>query len=77
MPLDWDPFVATEVPDELVEMEEDEFVRERVLRGTNMPLTSSGFIGLLPLMVPHAGREICGKVGGLATAVMRKAQVRN
>lgn len=41
-----------------------------------MPRASSGFIGLFPLMVPHADREICGKVGGLATAVMRKAQQR-
>jgi hypothetical protein len=78
VPLDCEPFVATVVledTDELEEMEDDELLRGRVFRGTNMPRTSSGFIGLFPLIVPHAGREICGNVGGLATAVMRKAQL--
>lgn len=65
---------AVEV-DELEEaddwIEDDELVRESGFRcGTNMPLTSLGFIGALPSMEPHDGRDIAGKVGGLATAVM-------
>lgn len=81
MPFACDPFVATVVVDELDEVEEtedDELLRAKGgLRCVNMsmpPRTSSGFIELFPLNVPHAGREICEKVGGLATAVMRKAQ---
>lgn len=50
--------------------EDDELVRDKVFRGINMPLTSSGFIGALPSIEPHAGRDICWKLGGLATAVM-------
>ena len=76
VPLGWEPFVAMVVLDEAEETEDDEFERESCLRGANMPLASSGFMGLLPLMLPHAGREIWGKVGGLATAVMGKAQTR-
>lgn len=75
VPLDWDPFESTVDTDELDEfelIEEDELLRDRGLRGANIPLTSSGFIGTLPLLVPHAGRDICGKFGGLATAVMRE-----
>ena len=53
-------------------IEEDELLRDKGLRGANIPLTSSGFIGAPPLIVPHAGLEICGKLGGLATAVMRE-----
>lgn len=63
--------------DEVEETEDDELERGKVLRGANMPMpprTSSGFIGLFPLSVPHAGREICEKFGGLATAVMGKDQ---
>ena len=64
--------MVLDVLEALEEMDEAEFDRERVLRGTNMPRTSSGFMEELPLIVPHAGRDICGKVGGLATAVMRE-----
>ena len=74
--MDWEPLVATVVLDEVEEIEDEEFVRESCLRGANMPLTSSGFMGVLPLTDPHAGREIWGKVGGLATAVMRKDRGR-
>lgn len=76
VPFDWEPLVATVVFDALElleETEEDELLRESVFRGTNMPRTSSGFIGSFPLIVPHAGRDNCGKEGGLATAVMEKA----
>lgn len=52
-------------------MDPEEFERERGLRDANIPLASSGFIELLPSIEPHAGRDIWGKVGGLATAVMR------
>lgn len=80
VPFACEPLVATVVVDELDEVEEtddDELVRDKALRGANMstpPRTSSGFIRLFPLNVPHAGREICEKFGGFATAVMRKAQ---
>ena len=73
MPVDWAPFVRTVEADELDEFEdteEDELVRESVFRGTpNIPLTSSGFIEF-PSMEPHPGRDIWGKLGGFATAVM-------
>lgn len=58
VPFDCEPFVATEVFDELEDSDEAELDLERDFRGANMPLTSSGSIGLLPLIVPHAGREI-------------------
>ena len=64
VPFDWELLVATVVVDELDEVEEtedDELVRDKVFRGTNMPMpprTSSGFIELFPLNEPHAGREI-------------------
>jgi hypothetical protein len=62
------------VVDDAVEaMDEEELDRGSVLRGTNMPRDSSEFIEPLPLSVPHAGRDICGKVGGFATAVMRES----
>lgn len=61
VPFDWEPLVATVVLDALEEAldetDEDELLRERVFRGTNMPRPSSGFIGLFPLIVPHAGRD--------------------
>lgn len=65
---------ALEALEPLEEMDEDEFDRGRDFRGTNMPRppASSEFIAPLPLIVPHAGRLICGKVGGLATAVMEE-----
>lgn len=73
VPVDWAPFVRTVEADELDEFEdteEDELVRESVFRGTpNIPLTSSGFIEF-PSMEPHPGRDIWGKLGGFATAVM-------
>lgn len=65
--------VEFEDADDVDDTDEEEFERWIVLRGRNMPLTSSGFIEFM-VCVPlptHAGRLICGKVGGLATAVMR------
>jgi hypothetical protein len=62
--------VAVEVDDvdAVDDTDEDELARGMVFRGMNMPLTSS-----LPFKPPHAGgRFIWEKVGGLATAVMRK-----
>lgn len=58
VPLDCEPFVATEVLDELEDKDEPELVLESCFRGANMPLTSSGSIGFFPLIVPHTGREI-------------------
>jgi hypothetical protein len=43
--------------DEVEETEEEELVRERVLRGANMPLPSSGLVELCPSIEPHAGRD--------------------
>ena len=41
------------------ETEDEELVRDIVLRGTRMPRTSSGFIELSAWVEPpHAGREI-------------------
>lgn len=77
-PLAW-PFVLLtavddEEMDELEEMEEAEFVLERVFRGIKTPLTSSELTvelrDWLPLS-PHADRSMFAKLGGLATAVMR------
>ena len=44
-----------------------------VFRGMNMPRPSSGFMALRdwPPLIPHPGRLMLLKVGGLATAVMR------
>lgn len=58
VPLDWEPLVATVVLDELEDTDDDECERESCLRGASMALTSSGFMGALPLMLPHADREI-------------------
>lgn len=69
-----EPFVRTVEAEEFEDVEvtdPEEFVRERGLRGANIPLASSGFIELLPSIEPHAGRDSWGKAGGLATAVMR------
>lgn len=66
----FDPTVVVEAVDA---MDDAEFDRGRVLRGTNMPRDSSEFIEPLPLSVPHAGLDSCGKVGWLATAVMRES----
>lgn len=80
-PLGW-PFncplelTAVEFDDveEFEDMEDDELVRGIVFRGTKTPLTSSEFIEFRdwPPLIPHAGRLILEKLGGLATAVMRK-----
>lgn len=62
--------------DEFDEMEEDELLRGMVLRGIKTPRTSSEFMELrdwAPLS-PHADRLMFAKLGGLATAVMRKDQ---
>jgi len=56
----------------LDESDEDELERDGALRGTNVPLTSSGFIELLPSVEPHAGSDIGANVRELATAVMRR-----
>jgi hypothetical protein len=50
--------VLEELEEALEATDEAELLRESVLRGANMPRTSSGFIELSPLMVPHAGLEI-------------------
>lgn len=66
--------VEVEDTDELEEMEEDELDREMVFRGIKTPLTSSEFMGFRdwPPLSPHADRLMLAKLGGLATAVMRK-----
>jgi hypothetical protein len=62
VPFESELFEATVLLDELEEVleatDEAELLRESVFRGANMPRTSSGFIELSPLMVPHAGLEI-------------------
>jgi hypothetical protein len=71
-----DPFeriVDPDAADEFDDNEDEELFRDKVFRGTNMPRLSSGFIELFPSIEPHAARDICGNVGGLATAVMRMA----
>ncbi len=65
--------VEVEALDELELIDEVELLRDKVLRGANIPFTSSGFIEVLPLILPHAGRDICEKLGGLATAVMSES----
>lgn len=73
-PLAREPLVATEVPDESEEMEDDEDERARFFRGANMLRTSSPLTVLFPLIVPfHAERDSCGKAGAFATAVIRKS----
>lgn len=66
--------VEVDETDEFDEIEEDELFRGMVLRGIKTPRTSSEFMELrdwAPLS-PHADRLIFAKLGGLATAVMRK-----
>jgi hypothetical protein len=73
VPAAWDPLVKAVDADEaevFEESDEDELERDGVLRGTNMPLTSSGFIELLLSVEPHAGSDIGANVRELATAVM-------
>lgn len=76
-PVVWPMLLLTAVEvdetEEIDEMEEEELFRGRVLRGIKTPLTSS-FIELrdCPPLSPHADRLLLAKLGGLATAVMRK-----
>lgn len=77
-PLVWPLLLLTAVEvdetDEFDEMEEDELFRGMALRGIKTPRTSSEFMELrdwAPLS-PHADRLMFAKLGGLATAVMRK-----
>lgn len=76
--VDWPLVLLTAVDvedtDELDEMEEDELVRGMVFRGIKTPLTSSEFMEFKdwPPLSPHADRLMFAKLGGLATAVMRK-----
>lgn len=78
MPFVWPLELLTAVEedeaDEFDEMDEDELFRGMVFRGINTPLTSSEFMELRdwPPLSPHAGRLMFAKLGGLATAVMRK-----
>jgi len=79
VPFGCEAFVATVVVDEFDDVEatdEDELLLCSVFRGTNMPLTSSGFIEfrLCPPLTFHPGRLSCWKLGGLATAVMRESR---
>lgn len=66
--------------DALDETEEDELLRGIDFRGIKTPLTSSEFIEFRdwppPPLIPHAGRLMLEKLGGLATAVMRKGWSR-
>lgn len=66
--------VDVEDTEELDEMEEEELDREMVFRGIKTPLTSSEFMEFKdwPPLSPHADRLMFAKLGGLATAVMRK-----
>lgn len=60
-PVDCVEFVVTvelEAMEPLEEIEEEEPDRCKVFLGTSMPLASSVFAELVPLIVPHAGREI-------------------
>lgn len=70
--------VEVEEAEEDEAIEDEELDREMVLRGTNMPRMSSGFIALsvCPPLMPHAGRFRFAKLGGFATAVMRKGCVK-
>lgn len=80
-PFAWPLLLLTAVEVEDVEetedvdaMEEDELFRGMVLRGMRTPLPSSEFMELRdwPPLTPHADRLIFAKLGGLATAVIRK-----
>lgn len=68
--------VDVEELDALEETDEDELLRGIDFRGIKTPLTSSEFIVFRdwppPPLMPHAGRLMLEKLGGLATAVMRK-----
>jgi hypothetical protein len=68
--------VNVEEADALEDTDEDELLRGIDFRGIKPPLRSSGFIEFRdwppPPLMPHAGRLMLEKLGGLATAVMRK-----
>lgn len=68
--------VDVEELDALDDTDEDELLRGMDFRGIKTPLTSSEFIEFRdwppPPLIPHAGRLMFEKLGGLATAVMRK-----
>lgn len=78
MPFAWPLVLLTAVDedetDDVEEMEEEELFRGMVFRGISTPLTSSEFMELRdwPPLSPHADRLMFAKLGGLATAVMRK-----
>lgn len=78
MPFAWPLVLLTAVDEEetedVDEMDEEELLRGIVFRGISTPLTSSGFMELRdwPPLSPHADRLMFAKLGGLATAVMRK-----
>ena len=44
--------------EEFEDIDDEEFVRDRVFRGANIPRTSSEFMDLFVSIEPHAGREI-------------------
>lgn len=64
--------VPVEDPEDVEDMEEDEFARCALFRGINMRATSSLFIEFSPwpVLAPHADRLICWKLGRFATAVI-------
>lgn len=66
--------VEVDETEDVDEMEEDELLRGMVLRGMRTPLTSSEFMEFRdwPPLSPHPGRLMLAKLGGLATAVIRK-----
>lgn len=68
--------VDVEELDALEDTDEEELLRGIDFRGIKTPLTSSEFIEFrdwpAPPLIPHAGRLMLEKLGGLATAVMRK-----
>jgi len=74
-----DVTVEVDEPDDVDDMDDEELVRWRVFRCMNMltPLASSdgGFIEFsdCPPLI-HPGRLRFAKLGGFATAVMRKAR---
>jgi len=75
-PLLVETSVEDDPVDDVDDIEEDELVRWMVLRGANMPRGSSGFMALsdCPPLIPHPGRLMLEKLGGLATAVMGTAR---
>ena len=68
------PVEEVEEVDEDEAIEDEEPVLGMAFRGASMPRTSSGFIApsAWPPLTPHAGRFKLEKLGGFATAVMRK-----